>query len=98
LLNSIEELEAIKKKDKCINIKSWRESNMLCFSIRDTGNGIKNEIVEDLQKGIFYSNDCNHLGVGLFFVFNSVKCEFNGLINIDSQINKYTNIQINIPL
>jgi two-component system phosphate regulon sensor histidine kinase PhoR len=98
LLNSVEELEAIKKKDKRINIKTWVESNMFCFSIKDTGNGIKKEIVKDLCKGIFYSNDCNHLGIGLFFVFNSVKCEFDGVINIDSEINKYTNIEINIPL
>jgi signal transduction histidine kinase len=98
LLNSVEELEMCGKKERYIYIKTWVSEDRFFFSIKDTGRGIRDTLLDDIQNKRFYSSDCNHLGVGLFFVFNTVRSCFNGEVRIETELGDYTNVEICIPL
>lgn len=98
LMNSIEELELCRRRNKIIEIEGIVKDNQYILSIKDNGRGINEEIVKNIEDLELTSEKCNHLGLGLFFIYSCIKNDFKGEVNIKSRKGKYTKVIINIPL
>ena len=59
--------------------------------------GISKNIIEDISIGRYISKSENHFGLGLLFVLNSVKRDFNGSVDIKSKEGGYSQIIVEIP-
>lgn len=77
--NSINALNKSQKDFKCIKINDKFIKNKYIITIEDNGNGFSNK---------------SNFGVGLNVVNNNLKKYFNSYLKIDSQLGKYTRINI----
>ncbi len=98
IINSIEELENLSNIKKMITLESCVSQNNYVLKIVDSGNGIKDGIVENLSRGHISTKDGCHSGLGLYFVFTTIEEEFNGEVKIISKKNRYTKVILSIPL
>mgnify|MGYP000962552820 CR=1 FL=1 len=96
-LNAVEELESTDRKKKYIYVDLLSKRKVLILKIQDNGMGISKNIIADISMGKFISNSKNHFGLGLLFVLNSVKRDFNGSIDIKSKEGEYSEIIVKIP-
>ena len=85
-----------------ISIRTWHEKNRLCFSIRDTGLGIKKEDVKKIFDKFYRVHTGNvhnvkGFGLGLAYVKKIITlCE--GDIKCDSELGKGTTFTISLPI
>lgn len=96
-INSVEELELSRKSIKIIEVDTCVLDNTYILSIKDNGRGFKKELLEKIDKNELILEEEN-LGLGLFFVFNSVKEKFKGKVEIKSNRWRYTRIKVFFPL
>ncbi len=96
-LNAVEELESTDRKKKYINVDLLRKKNFIILKVQDNGMGISKNIIEDISIGRYISKSENHFGLGLLFVLNSVKRDFNGSVDIKSKEGGYSQIIVEIP-
>jgi signal transduction histidine kinase len=98
LINSIEELEMNKKEKKIIDIKSKQRRKMYILRIKDNGRGIERKVLASIRRSEFSMKDEWHLGLGLSFVFDTVKNHFKGSLEIKSVRGKSTTVIFKIPI
>ncbi|MBU0465480.1 MAG: HAMP domain-containing histidine kinase, partial [Proteobacteria bacterium] len=73
------------------------EDPHIIFSIKDNGKGI-DENKKDKIFNLFFSDKGNKgTGLGLFIASRSIK-QHGGTITINSQLNKYTEFIVTLPL
>ncbi|MGM0379753.1 MAG: sensor histidine kinase [Bacillota bacterium] len=83
------------KENGEIKISAKKEKNII-LSIRDNGKGIKKEYIKKIFDKNFKISESGS-GLGLFIVKEIVKNDFKGKIDVNSQLNDYTEFIIKIP-
>ncbi|SHK20159.1 sensor histidine kinase [Paramaledivibacter caminithermalis] len=98
---AINSIEAIDKFGK-IKIDCYNDNNIVKFIVWDNGEGIrKDKLLDIFDAG--YSSKYDKItgkmssGVGLTHVKHIVENYFNGSIEVESEINKYTKFIVKIP-
>ena len=85
-----------------IYIRTWNTNDHLCFSIRDTGLGIKKENLKKVFEKFYRVHtgnvhDVKGFGLGLAYVKNIVE-SMGGTISVDSEYGKGTKFIIKLPI
>lgn len=91
--NSIEELKLSKKSKKIIAIKAFKVNGNFIISIKDNGRGILEKDIKQITRSGF-TKKTNHQGLGLSFVNELMKNNFNGELKIKSVLNEFTEIEL----
>ncbi|MBQ6652209.1 MAG: two-component sensor histidine kinase [Prevotella sp.] len=93
-----------RKPDQPLNIyiRTWNTNDHLCFSIRDTGQGIKKENLKKVFEKFYRVHtgnvhDVKGFGLGLAYVKNIVD-SMGGSISVDSEYGKGTKFIIKLPI
>lgn len=89
-------IESSKNEGVEIIIELSESNNHLLLKIKDNGKGIDQEILNKLGKQEITSKRSGS-GIGLIHSFERIK-EWGGKINISSQLNVGTSVQIELPL
>jgi signal transduction histidine kinase len=79
------------------SIEVKREGNGLVFIVRDTGEGMSEEILANIYEPFFSSSKGGGSGLGLVIVKNIVEAH-GGSLKVESSPGKGTVITISIPL
>lgn len=98
LINSIEELEVSSNEVKRITVYSEIKDGYYNFCVEDCGNGLGEEIIRSIKEMWYSTKSGNHLGLGLYFVLDTVECHFSGKFCIKSDKGKFTRVVFEIPL
>ncbi len=98
LINSIEELEMKKKGKRVIEITSEVVDELFILKIKDNGRGIPKRILKYIEKREISMKDGEHLGLGFYFVLDTVKNHFKGSLEIESVKGKSTTVIFKIPV
>ena len=98
LINSIEELEMNKKERKIIEITSKVINGVYILKVKDNGRGIRKSVLKDIEKREISMKGGEHLGLGFYFVLDTVKNHFKGSLEIESVKGKSTTIIFKIPV
>lgn len=94
--NAIDALVFTKKKHKTIHLSVVIETQNIVLTVRDNGCGMNKETINkafDLN----YSTKPDHSGIGLWLIKQIITTEFNGDIEIESEIDKYTQVKLVLP-
>lgn len=98
LLNATEELRN-KPVNRLIEIYIKTEKGFGIISIKDNGKGISKHLQKEIFKEDYSLKNTSHnLGLGLPFVKKIITGKFNGDIDIQSEVEKYTQFNIRIPI
>lgn len=77
--------------------KELKSGNYICLTVKDSGTGIKPEIMDRIFEPYFTTKNVDEgLGMGLAIVYGIVK-KHDGAINIESVINEGTFVEILFP-
>jgi len=95
VVNLIDNALKASPEDKKVNIKAHKEKNKVIISVKDRGEGIAEENLEEIWKAGF-TTDIENTGLGLNFVKEVVE-NHDGSINITSQKGHGTEIEISLP-
>ena len=81
-----------------INIKCVEDGQSVLLKIRDTGEGIAPEIIDEIYNPFFTTKKKREgSGLGLYIVYNEVQ-KMGGEIQVDSEVGKGTTFSIKIPI
>ena len=85
-----------------IYIKTWNDKDRLCFSIRDTGQGIKKENVKKIFDKFYRVHtgnvhDVKGFGLGLAYVKKIINLH-EGEIKCESELGKGTTFTVSLPV
>ena len=83
------------KEEGEIKISAKKEKNII-LSIRDNGKGIKKDYIKKIFDKNFKISESGS-GLGLFIVKEIVKNDFKGKIDVNSELNEFTEFIIKIP-
>jgi two-component system phosphate regulon sensor histidine kinase PhoR len=104
ITNLLDNAVKYRKPDKPLDIfiRTWNEPNHLCFSIRDTGIGIKRENVRKIFEKFYRVHtgnvhDVKGFGLGLAYVKKIVSLH-DGTITCESDLGKGTTFTIALPV
>jgi two-component system phosphate regulon sensor histidine kinase PhoR len=104
ITNLMDNAVKYRKPDEPIDIyiKTWNERDRLCFSIRDTGQGIKKENVKKIFEKFYRVStgnlhDVKGFGLGLAYVHKMIDL-FGGSIRAESEVNNGSKFIITLPL
>jgi len=91
-------VHAIEKQGE-ITIKSWADKDNAFVSISDTGQGIPEENLNKLFEPFFTTKDVGKgTGLGLSIVYDIVKKDHKGDIEVESEVGIGTTFTVRIPL
>ncbi|MCM3644933.1 PAS domain S-box protein [Priestia aryabhattai] len=89
-------IEAVPTNGKIhIKVKKWKNSR-ICISFSDNGNGIPNDLIGRLGEP-FYTTKEKGTGLGLMVCYKIIE-EHGGRINIKSEMNQGTTVDIIFPI
>jgi two-component system phosphate regulon sensor histidine kinase PhoR len=104
ITNLMDNAVKYRKPDKPLDlyIKTWNEKDRLCFSIRDTGLGIKKENVKKIFDKFYRVHtgnvhDVKGFGLGLAYVKKIINLH-EGEIRCESELGKGTTFTISLPI
>ena len=104
ITNLMDNAVKYRKPDEPIDIyiKTWNEKDRLCFSIRDTGLGIKKENVKKIFEKFYRVHtgnvhDVKGFGLGLAYVKKIINLH-EGEIKCESELGKGTTFSISLPI
>jgi signal transduction histidine kinase len=98
ILNSIQSFVKKRGKNKCIKIYEQNDNKKLYIIIEDNGNGIDStEIGNVFNYGYTTNSTVDNVGLGLDFVKSIMHEQFNGSVELDSIVNRYTKIVLAFP-
>ncbi len=80
-----------------LNITTKLRKDEICLSIRDTGVGIKRDIMSKIFEPFFTTKKETGTGLGLSVINNIIK-SYNGKINVRSKVNNGTVFEITLPI
>jgi two-component system, sensor histidine kinase YesM len=81
-----------------LNVRIHSKNNYLVIEIHDNGKGIKPELIEQINNGIFaYSVDKNHIGLQNAITRIQIYYGERAKVNIQSVLGKGTTVEIHIP-
>ncbi len=81
-----------------ITIKTWAESDIVCLSVSDTGQGIPPEIRTHLFEPFFTTKDVGKgAGLGLSIAYDIVK-KHGGEITVESEVGKGSCFMVKLPI
>lgn len=98
LINSIEELEKGKKKEKTILLSSEVKEGSYYLTIRDNGMGMNRRVLDKVKQNGFTTKERNSLGLGLPFVSEIMENHFAGNVFISSGKGSFTKVVLKFPL
>ena len=103
ITNLLDNAVKYRQPDKPLDIfiRTWNEPSRLCFSIRDTGMGIKRENLKKIFEKFYRVHtgnvhDVKGFGLGLAYVKKIISLH-DGTITCDSEVNKGTTFTITLP-
>ncbi len=96
LINSVEELESLDRQGH-IWVCSCTKGDEYVLSIRDNGRGINPEVLKILEKGNVVDSRNENIGLGMFYIFNTVEAEFKGKVKINTGCNVGTEVICYLP-
>ncbi|MDP1383591.1 PAS domain S-box protein [Priestia megaterium] len=89
-------IEAVPNNGKIhIKVEKWK-NNRICISFSDNGNGIPNDLIGRLGEP-FYTTKEKGTGLGLMVCYKIIE-EHGGRINIKSEMNQGTTVDIIFPI
>ena len=104
ITNLMDNAVKYRKPDEPLNlyIRTWNEKDRLCFSIRDTGLGIKKENVKKIFDKFYRVHtgnvhDVKGFGLGLAYVKKIINLH-EGDIKCESELGKGTTFTISLPI
>ena len=104
ITNLMDNAVKYRKPDEPLNlyIRTWNEKDLLCFSIRDTGLGIKKENLKKIFDKFYRVHtgnihDVKGFGLGLAYVKRIIDLH-DGEIKCDSELGKGTEFTISLPI
>jgi C4-dicarboxylate-specific signal transduction histidine kinase len=83
---------------KEINLSCKREENLAVLTVSDNGTGIEKNILANIFNPFFTTKDEEKgTGLGLSISYAIIK-EMRGIIKVNSQVNEYTKVIIELPV
>lgn len=84
--------------NKSINLKVYKEDNMIVFKVIDYGCGIPRNVQEKLFKEMITTRGKNGTGLGLYMSYSMIKGNFKGDMYFETEEEKGTTFYIKIPI
>ena len=81
-----------------IDLKIYRENNMVVFKVADYGCGIPTHVQEKLFKEMITTRGKNGTGLGLYMSYSMIKGNFKGDMYFETEEGKGTTFYIKIPI
>ena len=81
-----------------IDLKIYRENNMIVFKVADYGCGIPKHVQEKLFKEMITTRGKNGTGLGLYMSYSMIKGNFKGDMYFETEEGKGTTFYIKIPI
>lgn len=96
LANAIEAHKSSTKPTKSLRINIKNMKKAVYISIKDNAKGISQKNLKRLFMPFYTTKKDSNLGLGLYICKEIVHKDFGGTIKIDSKINEYTKVTINL--
>lgn len=81
-----------------IDLTIEETSQKINFTIEDYGKGISKQVMEKIFTEMITTKGANGSGLGLYLANIAIKGQFNGSINIESELDKGTKVIISFPI
>lgn len=94
--NAIDALTASDNKAKLLRLSVCIEKQNTVITILDDGCGMDPQVISKVFD-LNYSTKPGHSGIGLWLIQQIVIREFGGHVEIDSEVNKYTQVKLTLP-
>ena len=85
------------KPNEIIKLSANIENEKIVIRVKDSGPGIPEEIKEKLFKEMVTTKGKNGTGLGLFMSYSTIKANFHGELNVESELNVGTTFTIILP-
>ncbi|MDY6790821.1 MAG: ATP-binding protein [Thermodesulfobacteriota bacterium] len=84
--------------ERLLKIKSFAENGQAVITVTDTGTGIPQEIIDKIFEPFFTTKEVGKgTGLGISISYGIIK-DYNGTIEIKSEVNKGTTFEIRFPV
>lgn len=93
LINSIQAFRFLPHRERKIEINLFKRKHQIVISFKDNGPGISPENLSNIFNAGFSTRQ-DHPGMGLAAAKLVIEKEFNGKIAIESELGKFTNVEI----
>lgn len=98
LMNSYEALLRTAKEEKLIEVRTFSESSWSCFSVRDNGSGIPEEVKAQIFNPFFSTKPAGKsAGLGLSISRDIIE-RAGGTIDMNTKIDEYTLFSVKLPV
>lgn len=100
--NSINHGIRLKGEDGVIRVRSWLEDDLLHISVRDTGVGMSQELIDSVLSGTNTVSPDELQGTHGFGLRGTIEriryyCNSDDVVQIRSELGEYTEIEITVP-
>jgi len=97
LINSVDAIGKNATTNGEIKVSVYSDIEWLCICIRDNGCGIAKKDIKNIFKPLYTTKRTyNNWGIGLSYVYKVVRAHL-GIIFVNSEVGKYTEVQILLP-